>query len=100
MGDEAGPLPILALLWQKWDFRGSPGAECVIHGEPAVMQAGCGYGLAEGSRALARAVSEGSRVKLRIGDLVSGGGSQSLPVMRIDIATELSQPYEEQGPGA
>ncbi|CAK7262149.1 protein of unknown function (plasmid) [Shinella sp. WSC3-e] len=52
---------LLALLWQKCDFWDSLGVECVIHGEPALMEAGGGWGLAERSGALARAVSEGSR---------------------------------------
>jgi len=43
----------LTLLWQICDFWDSPDAECVIHGEPALMEAGDGYGLAERSQALA-----------------------------------------------
>jgi hypothetical protein len=39
----------LALLWQKFDFRDSHGTECVIHGEPALMEAGDGRGVAGGS---------------------------------------------------
>ncbi|MGX1501342.1 hypothetical protein ACSSV1_006411, partial [Labrenzia sp. MBR-25] len=31
---------ILALLWQKSDFWDSLDARCVIHGEPALMEAG------------------------------------------------------------
>ena len=43
----------LALLWQKCDFWDSLREECVIHGAPALMEAGDGRGLAAGSRALA-----------------------------------------------
>lgn len=39
----------LSLLWQKFDFRDSHGTECVIHGEPALMEAGDGRGVAGGS---------------------------------------------------
>lgn len=53
-------LDLLALLWQKCDFWDSLGGKCVIHGEPALMKAGCGYGVAERPRALARTVSEGA----------------------------------------
>jgi len=39
----------LSLLWQKCDFWDSLCAECVIHGEPALTEAGDGRGLAGGS---------------------------------------------------
>ncbi|MEE4454975.1 GntR family transcriptional regulator, partial [Novosphingobium resinovorum] len=42
----------LALLWQNCDFRDSLQGKCVIHREPALMEAGDGRGLAAGSRAL------------------------------------------------
>ena len=45
--------PWLALLWQKCDFWDSLFCGCVIHEEPALMEAGDGCGLAGGSRALA-----------------------------------------------
>ena len=41
--------PELALLWQKCNFGDSLGGKCVIHGEPALMEAGCGDGVAERS---------------------------------------------------
>ena len=47
----------LALLWQKSDFWDSLGARCVILGEPALMEAGDGRGLAGGPGAVARPVS-------------------------------------------
>ena len=43
----------LALLWQKCDFWDSLFGGCVIHGEPALMEAGDGHGLANRFGALA-----------------------------------------------
>ncbi|WP_082356261.1 nucleotide sugar dehydrogenase [Novosphingobium sp. AAP83] len=48
----------LALLWQNCDLWDSLQGKCVIHREPALMEAGDGRGLAAGSRALAWAVSQ------------------------------------------
>jgi len=44
----------LALLWQECDFGDSPFGECVIHREPALMEAGDGRGLAGGRASLQR----------------------------------------------
>lgn len=50
----------LALLWQKYDFWDSLAAKCMIHGEPALTEAGDGRGLAGGPGAVACPVSGGA----------------------------------------